>query len=99
MLIILGLRLSCWQQAQDRLVRREDVEIIALEPVETSTGEVVNQQFREAAKRCGVPCAIVSDDGRDLHLGLNLYVRTTSKRAGYTISSTRRRLAQAGLGA
>jgi hypothetical protein len=72
-LIILGLRLSCWQQAQDRLVRREDVEIIALEPVGTSTGEVVNQQFGEAAKRCGVPCAIVSDDGRDLHLGLNLY--------------------------
>jgi hypothetical protein len=72
-LIILALRLSCWQPAQDRRVRREDVEIIALEPVETSTGAVVDQQFCEAAKRCGVPCAIVSDDGRDLHLGLNLY--------------------------
>jgi hypothetical protein len=72
-LIILGLRLSCWQAAKDRRLRREDVEIIALEPVETSTGAVVDQQFREAAKRCGVPCAIVSDDGRDLHLGLNLY--------------------------
>lgn len=72
-LIVLGLRLSCWQQAKDRRLGREDVEIIALEPVETSTGEVVNQQFRQAAKRCGVPCAIVSDDGRDLHLGLNLY--------------------------
>lgn len=72
-LIILGLRLSCWQQAEDRRVCREDVEIIDLEPVETSTGEVVNQQFRKAAQRCGVPCAIVSDDGRDLHLGLNLY--------------------------
>jgi hypothetical protein len=72
-LIILGVRLSCWQQAKDRRLRREDVEIIALEPVETSTGVVVDQQFRKAAERCGVPCAIVSDDGRDLHLGLNLY--------------------------
>jgi hypothetical protein len=72
-LIILGLRRSQWEQADDRRLGREDVDIIALEPVRESNGEVVAQQFREASRRCGVPCAIVSDDGRDLHRGLNLY--------------------------
>jgi hypothetical protein len=72
-LIIIGLRRSHWEQAGDRRLHREDVQIIALEPVCESNGEVVAQQFRQASQRCGVPCAIVSDDGRDLHRGLNLY--------------------------
>jgi hypothetical protein len=72
-LIILGLRRSVWQESPDRRLRREDVETIALEPVCESTGEIVAQQFREAAQRCGVPRAIVSDDGRDLHRGLGVY--------------------------
>ena len=73
-LIILGLRRSAWQAGKDRRLQREDVEIIALEPVRESTGEVVAQQYRAAAERCGVPRAIVSDDGRDLHRGTNLYL-------------------------
>jgi hypothetical protein len=75
-LIILGLRRSAWEAraADDRRLCREDVDIIALEPVRESTGEVVAEQYREAAKRCGVPRAIISDDGRDLHKGTNLYL-------------------------
>jgi hypothetical protein len=72
-LIILGLRGSVWQAAPDRRLRREDVEVIALEPVCESTGEIVAEQLRQAAQRCGIPRAIVSDDGRDLHRGLALY--------------------------
>jgi hypothetical protein len=72
-LIILGVRSSTWERSEDRRLQREDMEPIALQPVSESTGEVVAQQFREAAKRCGTPRAIVSDDGRDLHRGLNLY--------------------------
>lgn len=72
-LIILGLRRSHWEQARDRRLHRKDVEVIALVPVVESTGVVVAQQFRDAAKRCGTPCAIVSDNGRDLHRGLDLY--------------------------
>jgi len=72
-LIILGLRCSVWQAAPDRRLRREDVEMIALEPVCESTGEIVAQQFRQAAQRGGIPRAIVSDDGRDLHRGLAVY--------------------------
>jgi hypothetical protein len=72
-LIILGLRQSAWASSADRRLGREDVETIDLQPVRESTGEVVAQQFRVAAQRTGVPRAIVSDDGRDLHRGLNLY--------------------------
>jgi hypothetical protein len=72
-LIILGLRGALWQAAPDRRLRRQDVEVIALEPVGESTGEIVAEQFRQAAQRCGIPRAIVSDDGRDLHRGLALY--------------------------
>jgi hypothetical protein len=72
-LIILGVRCSVWAQADDRRLRRQDVETIALEPVGASTGEIVAEQFRQAAQRCGVPRAIVSDDGRDLHRGLAVY--------------------------
>ncbi len=72
-LIILGLRCSVWQESPDRRLRRQDVETIALEPVCESTGEIVAQQFHQAAQRCGVPRAIISDDGRDLHRGLGAY--------------------------
>jgi hypothetical protein len=72
-LIILGLRCSVWQEAADRRLRRQDVETIALEPVCESTGDIVAEQFRQAAQRCGVPRAIISDDGRDLHRGLAIY--------------------------
>jgi len=72
-LIILGLRQSAWATADERRLRQQDVEVIALQPVCESTGEVVAQQFHEAAQRTGVPRSIVSDNGRDLRRGLDLY--------------------------
>jgi hypothetical protein len=72
-LIILGLRCSVWQESPDRRLQRQDVETIALEPVCESTGEIVAEQLRQASERCGVPRAIISDDGRDLHRGLGVY--------------------------
>jgi hypothetical protein len=39
-LIILGLRCSVWQAAPDRRLRRQDVEVIALEPVLLRRGRV-----------------------------------------------------------
>lgn len=72
-LIILGVRRCSWETSKDRRLQRKDMQTIALLPVRESTGEVIAQQFRETAQRCGVPQAIVSDDGRDLHRGLALY--------------------------
>jgi len=72
-MIIVGFRLSAWQQQEDRTLRYEDVELIGLWPVRTSTGEIVNGQLESAIGRTGVPQLIISDDGRDLHRGLSLF--------------------------
>jgi len=74
-LIIVGLRQSAWD-AQDRCLSHEDVQLIDLQPVTTSTGEVVYQQLEAATAKTGVPRAIVSDDGRDLHKGINQFLQT-----------------------
>ena len=70
--IIVGLRQSAWN-AKDRCLSHEDVEVIDLEPVTSSTGERVYQQLEAAAARTGVPRAIVSDGGRDLRKGVNQF--------------------------
>ncbi|MEO8496814.1 MAG: hypothetical protein ABI614_17225 [Planctomycetota bacterium] len=72
-LIIVGFRLSAWQQKKDRRLSYEDVELVGLWPVRTSTGEIVDEQLEAAIARTGLPCLVVSDDGRDLHRGLALF--------------------------
>lgn len=72
-LIILGVRQSAWEAAEDRRLGHEDVELIALEPVRTSNGEVVAEQLKQAAQKTGTPRVIVSDDGTDLRRGLRLF--------------------------
>jgi hypothetical protein len=71
-LIIVGIRQSAWD-AGDRVLSHEDVELIDLEPVSESTGEVVYRQMEAATAKTGVPRAMVSDDGRDLHRGIALF--------------------------
>jgi hypothetical protein len=71
-LIIVGIRQSAWD-AKDRVLSHEDVEVIDLQPVTESTGEVVHRQMEAATVKTGVPRAIVSDDGRDLHRGIALF--------------------------
>lgn len=53
-----------------RALKYEDMEIIDLQPVETSTGEIVYQQLEENVKKTGVPRAIVSDMGSDIKNGV-----------------------------
>ena len=72
-LIIVGFRLGVWQQQEDRTLAYEDVELIGLWPVRTSTGEIVDEQLESAIARTGLPWLIISDDGRDLHRGLALF--------------------------
>jgi len=71
-LIILAIRQSAWN-AKDRVLSHEDVDIIDLQPVTESTGEVVYRQMEAATVKTGVPRAICSDDGRDLHRGIALF--------------------------
>jgi hypothetical protein len=71
-LIIVGLRQSAWN-AVNRCLSHEDVQLIDLVPVTESTGEVVYRQLEAATAKTGVPRAIISDDGRDLHKGINQF--------------------------
>jgi hypothetical protein len=71
-LIIVGLRQSDWD-ADNRCLSHKDVQLIDLVPVTESTGEVVYRQLEAATKKTGVPRAIISDDGRDLHKGINQF--------------------------
>jgi len=68
-LVILGVRLSALP-APGTCLRHEDVEPIALYPVQTSTGEVVYQQLTAAVAHTGVPREILSDGGGDLQAGI-----------------------------
>lgn len=71
-LIIVGIRQSAWD-AKDRILSHEDVDIIDLQPVTESTGEVVYRQLEAATAKTGIPRVICSDDGRDLHRGMALF--------------------------
>jgi len=72
-MLVVGLRLSVWQQQADRRLSYEDVCLIGLWPVRTSTGEVVDTQLESAIARTGLPRLVISDEGRDLHRGLALF--------------------------
>jgi len=71
-LIVVGLRQSAWE-AEDRVLSHEDVELIDLVPVTESNGKVVYRQLEAAAAKTGVPRAIVSDGGSDLHAGIERF--------------------------
>ncbi len=77
-LIIVGIRQSSWN-FEDRKLSHQDVQLIDLQPVTTSTGEVVYQQLEAATAKTGVPRAIMSDDGRDLHKGIGLFLEAHSQ--------------------
>jgi hypothetical protein len=71
-LIIVGVRQSAWD-AEDRVLSHEDVQLIDLVPVTESNGKVVYKQLQAAAAKTGVPRAITSDNGPDLHRGIALF--------------------------
>jgi len=71
-MILVGIRQSAWN-AQDRVLSHEDVELIDLVPVTESTGKIVYRQLQAAVAKTGVPRAIISDDGPDLHRGIELF--------------------------
>lgn len=69
--VVLGVRLSAL--GQSCVLTAEDVEPLAIEPVLTSNGEIVDAQFEEVERRTGVPQAIIMDNGSDLHKGGQKY--------------------------
>lgn len=68
-LVILGVRLSDLP-AIGECLSHEDVEPIALLPVEKSNKDVVHQQLEASIEKTGIPREIVSDHGPDLKSGI-----------------------------
>lgn len=79
-LLIVGVRQSAWD-AEDRVLSHEDVQLIDLVPVTESNGKVVYKQLQAAAAKTGVPRAITSDNGPDLHRGIALFQKKHSATA------------------
>lgn len=71
-LVILGLRLSALP-AVGHCLSHQDVEPIALIPVEQSNGAVVYQQLEAQVAKTGLPREIISDHGTDLKAGLEKF--------------------------
>jgi hypothetical protein len=67
-----AIRQSAWN-ASDRVLSHDDVELIDLAPVTESNGDVVYEQLEAAVVKTGVPRAIISDGGSDLHCGIELF--------------------------
>lgn len=81
--VVLGLR-GCDSPLPQRALRHADVRVLAVIPVQTSTGEIVVGQLEEVAKRTGIPRAIVSDGGGDLKKGGALFA---ARHAGVALVS------------
>ena len=70
--VILGIRL-CDVPYPQHALRFEDMQVIAVIPVEQSTGEIVDAQLEQATLRMGIPRQIVSDGGSDVKKGAALF--------------------------
>ncbi len=70
-LVILGIRLSEFPQGQP--LRHQDMELIALVPMTSSTKETVAVCLEDAVAKTGVPRAILNDRGTDLHGGVEIF--------------------------
>lgn len=77
LLLIVGIRAK--DLPKHRALKYEDTQIIDLQPVKRSTGEIVYQQLKQASKKTGEPRAIVSDMGSDIKLGVRKFQEDSLK--------------------
>jgi hypothetical protein len=71
-LIILGVRLSDWAPDYGPL-EHEDMALLNLTPMESSSGEKVEEQMRATLEQTGEPREILTDGGSDLIRGFQLF--------------------------
>jgi hypothetical protein len=70
-LLVLGTSLRRWQ-AKGGALTHADMEVLMVEVVTASNGDIVCAQLRRLIERIGVPVQIVSDRGGDLAKGIEL---------------------------
>ncbi len=59
--------------SERRGLSHSDVEILGLEIMNSTKGELIEQQLDKIGKRVGIPVQIVADNGSDLARGIKLY--------------------------
>lgn len=72
-LVIVGLRLSRWDRR--RPLGHEDMTLLNLTPMKSSSGERVEAELQKLALSIGQPRAVVSDEGTDLKRAMELFQR------------------------
>lgn len=77
-LIILGIRQSELPPAE-LYINHEDVEPLALLPVEKSNGQIVYEQLEGVVEKTGVPRQILSDYGTDIKSGVEKFCHVHEK--------------------
>jgi hypothetical protein len=71
-LVILGVRLNTVPAGEP--LRHQDLELMALQPMTQATKQTVDVCLEDAALKSGVPRAIVSDHGADIHGAVKMFV-------------------------
>lgn len=75
-LVILGVSQKYFQKEvldRSRCLSHKDVEVLGIEIMDSTKGEMIEQQLDKISERVGVPVQIVADNGSDLAKGIKLY--------------------------
>ena len=75
--LVLGLTYQKWLekiQAEVKNLRHQDLEVLAIEVLDTTKGEIIESKINNLAKTVGKPIQIISDHGSDIKKGIELYI-------------------------
>jgi hypothetical protein len=75
-LVSLGVSLEYFQEKvlkSSQCLSHKDVEVLGIEIMDSTKGEMIEQQLEKISERVGVPVQIVADNGSDLAKGIKLY--------------------------
>jgi hypothetical protein len=75
-LVIVGVRLSQWEQQERGPLRHEDLAVLDVTPMRHSNGPAVEARLEAVAQQTGAPRAIVGDGGTDLNCGIAGFQKT-----------------------
>lgn len=77
-LVILGVSQEYLESTvfpSQRGLKHNEVELLALEIMESTRGEIIEQKLSELTNIVGCPVQIISDHGSDLEKGIKLYIQ------------------------
>lgn len=75
-LVVLGVPQQLLEEevfADKRGLQHQDVQILALEIMHSTKGELIEQKLTEITEKVGCPLQIIADNGSDIQKGIKLY--------------------------